>query len=140
MPPFSDEHRPLYEVKANLFRGLAHPLRVRILEVLAAHDEVSVAELLADTGVEQSHLSQHLAVLRRYNLVASERRAGQVYYRVAHSQIPDLMAVSRSLLVEILEHTHHQLVSTVSMPAPGTSARHTTEDTTLSSGSRNDRR
>jgi DNA-binding transcriptional ArsR family regulator len=77
MDEYTTEHRPLYEVKANLFKGLAHPVRVRVLEVLAAAqargETVSVADLIADTGLEASHLSQHLAVLRRHQLVAGER-------------------------------------------------------------------
>ncbi|MDQ1574433.1 MAG: hypothetical protein QOH44_1992, partial [Actinomycetota bacterium] len=48
---FSGAQRPLYEVKANLFKGLAHPVRVRVLEVLSAADSVSVTDLLADTGL-----------------------------------------------------------------------------------------
>ncbi len=113
---FTDARRPLYEVKANLFKGLAHPVRVRVLEVLAVSTDVSVAELLADTGLEASHLSQHLSVLRRHNLVVAERRASQVFYRLAYPQVADLLAVSRSLLIEILEKTQQQLHSTVNMP------------------------
>jgi DNA-binding transcriptional ArsR family regulator len=109
-------HRPLYEVKANLFKGLAHPVRVRVLEVLSASEEVSVAALLADTGLEPSHLSQHLAVLRRHNLVVAERRASQVYYQLAHPQVAELLTSARSLLLDILEHTQRQLVSTTTMP------------------------
>jgi len=108
--------RPLYEVKANLFKGLAHPVRVRVLEVLSASAEVSVAELLADTGLEPSHLSQHLAVLRRHNLVIAERRASQVYYRLAYPQVAELLKAARSLLLDILERTHRQLVSTTTLP------------------------
>ncbi|SDD28567.1 ArsR family transcriptional regulator [Sanguibacter gelidistatuariae] len=112
---FSDAHRPLYEVKANLFKGVSHPVRVRVLEVLsAAPDDVSVADLIADTGLEASHLSQHLSVLRRHNLVVAERRASQVFYRLAFPEVADLMSVSRALLIKILERTHDQLVSTVS--------------------------
>ena len=118
MDEYSNEHRPLYEVKANLFKGLAHPVRVRVLEVLASADTVSVADLLADTGLEASHLSQHLSVLRRHNLVAAERRASQVFYRLAYPQVADLLNVSRTLLVEILQHTQQQLASTVSAPNP----------------------
>lgn len=118
MDEYSNEHRPLYEVKANLFKGLAHPVRVRVLEVLASADTVSVADLLADTGLEASHLSQHLSVLRRHNLVAAERRASQVFYRLAYPQVADLLNVSRTLLVEILQHTQQQLASTVSFPDP----------------------
>lgn len=114
MDEFSIEQRPLYEVKANLFKGLAHPVRVRVLEVLSAADTVSVADLLADTGMEASHLSQHLSVLRRHNLVVAERRASQVFYRLAYPQVADLLSVSRALLIEILHHTQQQLASTVS--------------------------
>lgn len=108
-----DAQRPLYEVKANLFKGLAHPIRVRVLEVLAAHPEISVADLLADTGMEASHLSQHLSVLRRHNLVIAERRGSQVFYRLAYPQVADLLSVSRSLLIDILDTTRQQLASTV---------------------------
>lgn len=109
-------HRPLYEVKANLFKGLAHPVRVRVLEVLCAADEVSVAELLDDIGIEASHLSQHLAVLRRHNLVLAERRASQVYYRLAYPQVAELLTVARGLLIDILETTRQQLLSTTALP------------------------
>ena len=66
--PFSDLPKPLYEVKASLFKGLAHPLRIRILELLSADEELSVGALQRETGLEASHLSQHLSVLRRYRL------------------------------------------------------------------------
>ncbi len=118
MDEYSNEQRPVYEVKANLFKGLAHPVRVRVLEVLASTDTVSVADLLADTGLEASHLSQHLSVLRRHNLVVAERRASQVFYRLAYPQVAYLLNVSRALLVEILEHTQQQLASTVNRPEP----------------------
>jgi len=113
--------RPLYEIKANLFRGLAHPLRIRILEVLSSTDTVSVANLLRDTGLEASHLSQHLAVLRRHNLVLAERRANQVFYRLAYPDVAELLTVSRTLLVKILESTQEQLLSTVGLPELGLS-------------------
>ncbi len=115
MTEYSDAHLPLYEVKANLFKGLAHPVRVRVLEVLAGSSDVSVADLLADTGLEASHLSQHLSVLRRHNLVVANRRASQVFYRLAYPKVADLLSVSRALLVEILQTTQQQLASTVSM-------------------------
>ena len=115
MSEYSDVHRPLYQVKADLFKGLAHPVRVRVLEVLAGSSDVSVADLLADTGLEASHLSQHLSVLRRHNLVVAERRASQVFYRLAYPKVADLLSISRALLVEILQTTQQQLASTVSM-------------------------
>lgn len=113
---FSASQRPLYEVKANLFKGLSHPVRVRVLEVLSASDEASVAELIEDTGLEASHLSQHLAVLRRHHLVVAERRASQVFYRLAYPQVADLLRVARGLLVEVLQTTQDQLVGTTELP------------------------
>jgi DNA-binding transcriptional ArsR family regulator len=115
--PFTDANRPLYEVKANLFKGLAHPVRVRVLEVLAASDaDLSVSDLLTDTGLEASHLSQHLSVLRRHNLVLAERRGSLVFYRLAYPQVADLLAVARQLLVGILDTTQQNLSSTVGLP------------------------
>jgi len=116
---FTDANRPLYEVKANLFKGLAHPVRVRVLEVLAnAETDLSVSDLLTDTGLEASHLSQHLSVLRRHNLVVAERRGSLVFYSLAYPQVADLLAVARQLLVEILETTQQRLISTVGLPRP----------------------
>ncbi len=92
---FSDLNRPLYEVKAGLFKGLAHPIRIRILEVLAAAPEVTVSELIAETTLEPSHVSQHLAVLRRNRLVEAERRGSLVYYRLAYPQVADLLTGAR---------------------------------------------
>lgn len=111
-----DAQRPLYEVKANLFKGLSHPVRVRVLEVLCSQPETSVAELLADTGLEASHLSQHLSVLRKHHLVAAERRGSLVFYRVAYPQVVDLLSAARALLTEVLHTTQQQLVSAVSLP------------------------
>ncbi|MGO1234979.1 MULTISPECIES: ArsR/SmtB family transcription factor [Micrococcales] len=113
---FGDGERPLYEVKANLFKGLAHPYRIRILEILSASDEASVAEMIAETGLEASHLSQHLAVLRRHRLVASERRASVVYYRLAFPDVADLLRVARQLLSEVLTLSQEQLTSVGELP------------------------
>ncbi|MGO1317122.1 MAG: ArsR/SmtB family transcription factor, partial [Cellulomonadaceae bacterium] len=60
--------QPLHEIKAELFKSLAHPARVRALELLS-DGERPVSELLAETGMEASHLSQHLSVLRRAGVV-----------------------------------------------------------------------
>ena len=111
-----DAQRPLYEIKANLFKGLAHPLRIRALEILSAADEVSVTEMLDDMGLEASHLSQHLAVLRRYGLVISERRASVVFYRLAHPQVGELLRVARALLVEVLSSSQDRLTSIETLP------------------------
>ena len=109
MEEISDFRAPLYEVKANLFKGLAHPVRIRVLELLSEAPEVSVSDMLAATGLEASHLSQHLTVLRRYHLVKGERRALQMFYSLAYPQVADLLAAARSLLNDMLDTTREQL-------------------------------
>ncbi len=108
---------PLYEVKSNLFKGLAHPFRIRILELLAAAPEVSVATLQTETGLEASHLSQHLSVLRRHRLVVSERRASHVYYRLADPAVARLLATARELLLGMLSDDRALLDDAQSLPA-----------------------
>ena len=69
--------RPLSEIKAELFKALAHPGRVRILEVLR-DGERTVNDLASLVGLEASHLSQQLGVLRRSWLVQSRRDGASV--------------------------------------------------------------
>jgi len=115
--PLSRSERPLYEVKAGLFKGLAHPFRIRLLELLADGAEHSVAELQTETGLEASHLSQHLAVLRRHRLVESERRASHVYYRLAFPDVAELLAVARRLLAAIVTGDTERAAGVAALPA-----------------------
>ncbi|SBS70755.1 helix-turn-helix transcriptional regulator [uncultured Microbacterium sp.] len=115
--PFTRAQRPLYEVKANLFKGLAHPFRIRILELLSTAPERSVAELQTETGLEASHLSQHLAVLRRHRLVDAERRGSHVFYRLGDPAVGRLLAVARELLVEVLAAEGDLLRDVATLPA-----------------------
>lgn len=98
----SHEQLPLYERKAEFFKALAHPIRIRALELLVAADEVSVAELQRELDLEASHLSQHLSVLRRYGVVTSQRRASNVFYRVSSPTVAALLSTARALLGEML--------------------------------------
>lgn len=108
MSPYRNDH-PLHEIKAGLFRGLSHPLRIRILELLADGEEHTVSELISHTDLEASHVSQHLAVLRSNRLVVSERRGSHVHYRLSSPAVADLLAVARRLLGELMEQDAHVL-------------------------------
>lgn len=103
-------NRPLYEIKAELFKALGHPARIRILELLA-DGEVPVATLLGETGMEASHLSQHLAVLRRAGVVSSRREGNAVFYQTAHPSVEGLLACAREFLVDALTRTHVTLTA-----------------------------
>lgn len=100
--------RPLYEIKAELFKALGHPARIRILELLS-EGEAPVRDLLADTGMEPSHMSQHLAVLRRAGVVASRREGNAVYYRTAHESVNVLLTAAREFLADALARTRDTL-------------------------------
>jgi ArsR family transcriptional regulator len=92
---------PLHQMKAEFFKTLSHPLRIRVLELLS-EGEHSVGELLREIEVEASNLSQQLAVLRRAGLVTTRREGSTVHYALVNSQIADLMAVARSILTSVL--------------------------------------
>lgn len=95
---------PIFEVKAELFKALGHPARVRILEVLA-EGERSVGEIQPLVGLESSHLSQQLAVLRRARLVTSRKEGSSVIYAVRDDLVVELLAVARKLLISSLSET-----------------------------------
>lgn len=93
---------PLYQAKAELFRTLGHPARIRILELLSERDH-PVHELLEAIDIEQSNLSQQLAVLRRAGLVAQRREGGAVVYAVSVPGVPELLRIARRLLADVLD-------------------------------------
>jgi DNA-binding transcriptional ArsR family regulator len=92
---------PLHQLKAEFFKTLGHPLRIRVLELLSQREH-SVGEMLAELGVEASNLSQQLAVLRRSGLVSARREASTVYYSLTNPQIAELLAVARRILTTLL--------------------------------------
>jgi DNA-binding transcriptional ArsR family regulator len=87
----------LYSAKAELFRTLAHPVRIRVLELLAERDH-AVHELLAQVDAEQSNLSQQLAVLRRAGLVRQTRTGGEVVYSLVVPAVRELLVAGRAVL------------------------------------------
>jgi DNA-binding transcriptional ArsR family regulator len=88
---------PVHEVKANLFRVLGHPARVRILELLR-EEELSVGALQTALDLDSGGTSQHLAALRRIGLVESRREGTSVYYRVDDAHVFDLLEAGRSII------------------------------------------
>ncbi len=103
------DDRPLSEVKAELFRALAHPARVRVLEVLAADGERTVSELQPLVGIESSHLSQQLGVLRRAGLVSSRKEGSTVVYSLRDPLVVELLAVAKRFLLASLTQTRDLL-------------------------------
>ena len=129
----ADATAPLYRIKAELFRCLAHPTRIQVLEVLAADADhtAPVSHLLEVTGCEPSQLSQHLAVLRRAGVVTSTRSGNAVEYRLAEPLVAELLVVARAFLLSSLAGASDQLEAARRLPAlPGASARAVLDATT----------
>jgi ArsR family transcriptional regulator len=81
---------------------------VRVLEVLA-EGERSVSEMQPLVGIESSHLSQQLAVLRRAGLVSTRKDGASVVYALADPLVAELLAVAKRLLIASLSHTQDLL-------------------------------
>ena len=92
---------PLYQLKAEFFKTLGHPARIRVLE-LVSDREHAVAEMLPQVGIEPAHLSQQLAVLRKMNLVVTRKEGSTVFYSLVSPQVAELLAVARRILTELL--------------------------------------
>ena len=90
-----------YTAKADLFRALGHPARIRILELLI-DGEQPVSALLAEIGLEPPGLSQHLTVLKRIGLVDSSRKGNVVTYRLADASVEQVLAAARTVLAATL--------------------------------------
>jgi DNA-binding transcriptional ArsR family regulator len=93
--------RPLYQAKAEFFKTLGHPVRIRVLELLSVREH-AVSELLAEIEVEPANLSQQLAVLRRAGLVTTRKEGSAVHYSLTSPQVSELMRVARSILTGVL--------------------------------------
>ena len=92
---------PLYQAKAELFRMLGHPVRIRVLELLSDGPK-PVRDLLAQIEVERSNLSQQLAVLRRSGIVTSVREADTVVYSLVGPDVAELLRAARRVLTELI--------------------------------------
>jgi DNA-binding transcriptional ArsR family regulator len=98
----------LQVVKSELFRALAHPTRIRILERLVS-GEHSVQSLQEALQLEQPVVSQHLAALRAKNVVTVRRERTQAYYTLRSPLIADLLAIARELLTHHLSESQSML-------------------------------
>ncbi|MEU6661950.1 metalloregulator ArsR/SmtB family transcription factor [Streptomyces sp. NPDC046821] len=92
---------PLYQLKAEFFKTLGHPARIRVLELLSEREH-AVAEMLPEVGIEPAHLSQQLAVLRRANLVVTRKEGSNVYYSLTSPHVAELLRVARTILTGVL--------------------------------------
>jgi DNA-binding transcriptional ArsR family regulator len=97
----------MQQFKAEFFKALAHPLRIKILELLAEGDK-SVNEIQNLAGSEGSAVSQQLTILRGKNIVTGTKEGNRVIYTLRDPMIVDLLAVARQIF-------NNHLVETINM-------------------------
>jgi ArsR family transcriptional regulator len=99
----------LSQFKAEFFKALAHPLRIRIIDALRS-GEIGVNELSIRLGVEQSNLSQQLAVLRGRSLVVGRKSGNKVLYSIHDPAIFRLLDVAREIFNNDLVNVRNLLL------------------------------
>lgn len=87
----------MYVLKAQLFRVLGHPVRIRILELLL-NGERTVGDLQAALRLDSSGTSQHLGALRQAGVLESRRAGTSAYYKIRDPRVTQLMAVAKQIL------------------------------------------
>lgn len=97
----------LQQFKADFFKALAHPLRIRILEVLAS-GEKSVNEIQTMLGSEGSAVSQQLTVLRSKNIVSGNKIGNRVFYSLRDPMVIELLQVAKQIF-------NNHLINTITM-------------------------
>lgn len=99
------------EALAEAFRVLGHVTRLRLMDMLMQHEELSVGELESLTATVQPALSQQLGILRKAGFVTARRAAKQVYYRIAGSSLADAARV-------ITQMSGEAMVPAAPVPSP----------------------
>jgi DNA-binding transcriptional ArsR family regulator len=93
---------PIRTLKAGIFQGLGHPTRLAIVELLGG-GESSVGAMLIRLGVEQSTISQHLAILRMKRIVVSRKEGNQVFYSLRDPALRGVLDLMRQYSARLLK-------------------------------------
>lgn len=96
------------KLKAEFFKALGHPLRIRVLELLSETPR-TVSGLLEFVDTSQPQLSRHLAQLRAAGLVLTQRKGPVVLYSIADSRITEVLRLSREMLLDTATATREEL-------------------------------
>lgn len=87
------------EFQVNVFKALAHPIRIKILKKLA-EGEVCVCEINEDIEFSQANLSQHLKILKDAKIVEAEKRGMFIYYKIKSRKVMDLIRFTEDIYKE----------------------------------------
>lgn len=110
------EVTPIHRIKAEFFRALGHPTRVRVLELLK-DGEMTVGDLQAELGIDSSGASQHLSAMRRQGILEARKESTSVFYRVRDPRVFQLLESARQVIGSHLEEAN-TLLGELGRPAP----------------------
>ena len=88
-------------MKADFFKTLGHPARIRVLELLSTR-EYAVSEMVPEVGIEPANLSQQLSILRRAGLVTARRDGLSVSYALTSPRVAELLRTARAILTGVV--------------------------------------
>ncbi len=112
--------RESYTLWADFWKAPSHPTRLRILEALREEGSLNVSQRVARIGIGQGHLSNHLACLKISGLVQTQATGRLIYYSLADSRMPPLLALGESIFSD-----HGAGVATCAVaPVQGQSGHH----------------
>ena len=83
-----------------VLRAVNHPLRKQILELLSKTEKMIVTDLHSQMHLEQSIVSQHLAVLRKAGVVLTNRSGKFIYYRINPDRLNDIKTLAESIALK----------------------------------------
>jgi ArsR family transcriptional regulator len=95
------EKKDFYKLHAEFCKSISNPKRQEILEALR-EKEKTVNELIEETGISQSNLSQHLAILRSKGIVEARREGTNIYYSICNKKIIKAYDLVSQVLMESL--------------------------------------
>jgi DNA-binding transcriptional ArsR family regulator len=96
--------KEILNIQASIFSALAHPLRLKILEKLR-DGPCCVCKIIPYVGGEQSNVSHHLGILRRANIVQSEKRGVEVWYAVTDLRVFEIIDLIDSCIARDLQRS-----------------------------------
>ena|SRR5581483_2917707 len=86
-----------YQRNAHIYKILANPKRLEILNLLKVNKEMAVEDMLKIIKIPKANLSQHLALLRHNGLVQTRREGLNIYYRIVDDRIVEPCKVLHQL-------------------------------------------
>ena len=92
----------LYELQSDVCKVFANPKRLEIINHLK-EKELSAGELIEQTGLSKTNLSQHMSVLKSKGVILSRREGVTVYYRISNPKIIEACVLMREVLMEQLQ-------------------------------------